>query len=304
MTVEQQLNNLIRDVLENGVSVDDPRTGESTRALFDSKIVVDEGEFPFFTNVLASPRLAFEELWFMLSGETDTKKLEAVGVNFWKGNTSRESLDKVGLGHLNEGELGSAYSCQWRNSGGYSWSFGKSVKVSSFGVDQLNNLISGLVRDKYSRRHLITLWNPKENKWGCITPCHHTSQYVVLPNKDGGDTLHVKLVNRSLDCVFGLRYAIMQYRMFQMVLCKMFGFKLGRLSLDLSQYHVYTNQIEYAKELLEREGGMQDQCSLKLRCGVEFGDIYDLLELRWDQWQMSYKYNKQPFIAPRPDMVA
>ena len=295
MTVEQQLNNLIRGVLDNGVEITDPRTGESTLALFDSKIVVEEGEFPFFTNVLASPRLAFEELWFMLRGETNTKKLEAVGVNFWKGNTSREALDKVGLSHLDEGELGSAYSWQWRDSGGYS---------GGYGEDQLDNLIEGLRTNKYSRRNLVTLWNPKENKWGCITPCHHTSQYVVLPNKDGGDTLHVKLVNRSLDCVFGLRYAIMQYRMFQMALCKMFGFKLGRLSLDLSQYHVYTNQIEYAKELLEREGGMQEQCSLKLRCGVEFGDIYDLVELRWDQWQMSYKYNKQPFIASRPDMVA
>ena len=308
MTVEQQLNNLIRDVLDNGVKVDDPRTGESTIALFDSKIVVEEGDFPFFTNVLASPRLAFRELWFMLRGETNTKKLEAVGVNFWKGNTSRYALDKVGLGYLNEGELGSAYSLQWRNFGGYDefypQDYGKQAEVFYGGVDQLSKLLDGLSGDKYGRRHLVTLWNPLENDFGCITPCHHTSQYVVLPNKDGGDTLHVKLVNRSLDCVFGLRYAIMQYRMFQMVLCKMFGFKLGRLSLDLSQYHVYTNQIEYAKELLEREGGMQDQCSLKLRCGVEFGDIYDLLELRWDQWQMSYKYNKQPFIAPRPDMVA
>ena len=304
MTAEEQLNSLIRDVLDNGVKVDDPRTGESTLALFDSKIVVEEGDFPFFTNVLASPRLAFEELWFMLRGETDTKELEVVGVNFWKGNTSREALNKVGLSHLNEGELGSAYSCQWRNSGGYSWSFGKSVKGSRFGIDQLAGLLVGLRTNKYSRRHLVTLWNPKENKWGCITPCHHTSQYVVLPNKDGGDTLHVKLVNRSLDCVFGLRYAIMQYRMFQMALCKMFGFKLGRLSLDLSQYHVYTNQIEYAKELLEREGGMQGYCSLKLSDGVEFGDIYDLLELQWYQWEMSYKCNEQPFVAPRPDMVA
>lgn len=240
----------------------------------------------------------------MLRGETDTKKLEAVGVNFWKGNTSRDALDKVGLGHLNEGELGSAYSCQWRNSGGYSWYKGESSVTGRFGIDQLEGLLHGLRTNKYGRRHLVTLWSPTENGFGVITPCHHTSQYVVLPNKDGGDTLHVKLVNRSLDCVFGLRYAIMQYRMFQMALCKMFGFKLGRLSLDLSQYHVYTNQIEYAKELLGREGGMQEQCSLKLRRGVEFGDIYDLLECRWDQWQMSYKYNKQPFVALRPDMVA
>ena len=48
MTVEEQLNSLIRDVLDNGVKVDDPRTGESTLSLFDSKVVVEEGDFPFF----------------------------------------------------------------------------------------------------------------------------------------------------------------------------------------------------------------------------------------------------------------
>src|SRR5690606_23553879 len=133
---------------------------------------------------------------------TNSRELERVGVNFWVGNTSREALDKTGLPYLEVGELGSAYSLQWRSSGGYDSSFAKCLGVSrgsEDGVDQLSNLIEGLRTNKYSRRHLVTLWNPKENKWGCITPCHHSSQYVVLPNKDGGDTLHVKLVNRSLD---------------------------------------------------------------------------------------------------------
>ena len=30
-----------------------------------------------------------EELLFFIRGETDTKKLEELGVNIWKGNTSR-----------------------------------------------------------------------------------------------------------------------------------------------------------------------------------------------------------------------
>lgn len=297
MTVEQQLNNLIRCVLGNGVKVDDPRTGESTLALFDSKVVVEEGDFPFFTNVLASPRLAFEELWFMLRGKTQTKELEDKGVYFWKGNTSKEAIKKVGLDYcLDEGELGAAYSEQWRNCGSY-WS------VDGTGVDQLEDLLYGLINNKYGRRHLVTLWSPTENGFGVITPCHHTSQYVVLPNKDGGDTLHVKLVNRSLDCVFGLRYAIMQYRMFQMVLCKMFGFKLGRLSLDLSQYHVYTNQIEYAKELLEREFD-SGECNIKLKDDIKLGDKYDLLDIEWKDWEVVYSYNKTPYKTPRPVMVA
>lgn len=308
MTGEVQLNNLIEDVLLNGVEVDDPRTGEKTLALFDSKIVIKEGDFPFFTNTLAHPRLAFEEMWFFLRGETQTKELEKKGVNFWKGNTSRESLNRVGLSYLDEGELGSAYSNQWRHSGGYdsylAELFGTSEVENDFaGKDQLESLLYGLRENKYGRRHVINLWNPNENVYGCITPCWLQSIYVVLPDKDGNDTLHLKLHNRSLDTLFGARYALMQYRMFQMVLCRMFGFKLGKLSADLTQYHLYDNQIEYAKELLSRDFVKADN-SLKLKEGVVIETMSDLITLSWEDWEMSYTYNKEKFITPRPEMVA
>ena len=74
MTAEEQLNNLLQKLLDEGVEVVDPRTGESTLALFDEKIVVQEGEFPWFTQSAASPRLAFEELWFFLRGKTQNKR--------------------------------------------------------------------------------------------------------------------------------------------------------------------------------------------------------------------------------------
>lgn len=58
-----------------------------------------------------------EELLFFIKGETDTKKLEEVGVNIWKGNTSREFLDKRGLNHYKEGDMGPMYGFQWRHFG-------------------------------------------------------------------------------------------------------------------------------------------------------------------------------------------
>ena len=157
------------------------------------------------------------------------------------------------------------FRSQWRNSGSYPIEFAKKHRFSVNGLggeDQLKNLVEGLRNNRYGRRHVVNLWNPKENKWGCITPCWLQSIWVVLPNKQGEDTLHVKLHNRSLDTLFGARYALMQYRMFQMVLCRMFGFKLGKLSADLTQYHLYDNQIEYAKELLEREFD-SGECNIK-----------------------------------------
>ena len=295
-SADKQLDNLLKDILENGVEVVDPRTGEHTLALFDNKVVVYDGEFPWFTKNASSPRLAFEEMWFFLRGETQTKKLEDKGIYFWKGNTSKEAIKKVGLDYiLVEGELGAAYSKQWRNSGSY-WS------GVGHGVDQLEDLLLGLKDNKYGRRHLVTLWNPTENHLGVITPCHHTSQYVVLPSEDG-DVLHVKLINRSLDTPYGMRFALMNYRMFQMALCNMFGFKLGRLSLDLSQYHIYYNQIDYIKEYLQRKSIPPDFSSIKIKDEYEINNMDDLLNMQWNDWEMVYEFNKEPSMTDRPDMV-
>jgi thymidylate synthase len=38
-----------------------------------------------------------EELLFFIRGETDTRKLMEKGINIWKGNTTREFLDKMNL---------------------------------------------------------------------------------------------------------------------------------------------------------------------------------------------------------------
>ena len=151
---------LLSDILEHGVDIPD-RTGMGCRAIFGVEVEYDT--FCLSTVRPASLRLAFEEMMFFLRGKTNTKELEAKGVNFWKGNTSREFLDNRGLEYLPVGSLGAAYSNQWRNSGGYF--------DTNNGVDQLQQLIDILANERYSRRNLVMLWNPSENDYGVLTPC-------------------------------------------------------------------------------------------------------------------------------------
>lgn len=283
---------LTKDVLYNGQWQEDGRTGVRSLSMFDAKVVIDEG-FPFVKDILASPRLAFEELWFFLRGETDTKILEEKGVRFWKGNTSREFLDNRGLQHLPEGSLGSAYSKQWRD-------FGSGVK-SQTGVDQLSKLLTSLEKDRYSRRHVVTLWNPLEEMDMPITPCWWAFNFVVMKDGNGVDVLHMKSVNRSLDVVFGASFALMQQRLLQMALCKMFDFELGVLSADLSNVHIYENQVSYALELVTRleSGG---DCSIELTKKPTC--LESFVGLQWEDWDMSYSYNKEWMREERPEMVA
>lgn len=282
---------LIKDVLEYGEQQTD-RTGVGTISLFDAKVLYPEDSFGCFSTVKpASLRMAFEELWFFLRGETDTKKLEVKGVNFWKSNTSREFLDKRGLSHLHEGDLGAAYSQQFREYGTIIDKYDGTIEH----IDQLQNLINDLKKDPYSRRLMIDLWNPAEHYLMCLTPCWFNFQVVVI-----GEYLHLKLRNRSLDSVFGFSFAVQQYRLLQLCLCKMFGYKLGRLSADLSHVHIYNNQIEYAKELVQRDLGKQGEVIIN----KELNTLEDLLGLEWEDFSVvGLEVNNKPFVAERPPMA-
>lgn len=278
---------LIKNILQFGEQQTD-RTGVGTISIFDAKVVYPENDFGCFSTIKpASLRMAFEELWLFLRGDTDTKKLEAKGIDFWKLNTSREFLDKRGLWYR-EGDLGAAYSKQFRDYGG------SGQGDIEGGLDQLQNFINDLKKDPYSRRLMIDLWNPAEHKYMCLTPCWFNFQVVVM-----GEYLHLKLRNRSLDSIFGYSFAVQQYRLLQLCLCKMFGYKLGRLSADLSHVHIYNNQIEYAKELVTRDLGKQG----KVIINKELKTLEDLLSLEWEDFEIQgLEVNKKPFVTERPKM--
>lgn len=280
---------LIKDVLEYGEQQTD-RTGVGTISLFDAKVLYPEDTFGCLSTIKpASLRMAMEELWFFLRGETDTKKLEEKGIMFWRGNTSREAWDKRGMPRWKEGDLGLAYSRQFRDYGGASVE-----DCNQQGVDQLAELINNLKKDPYSRRLMIDLWNPLEHEYMCLTPCWFNFQVVVI-----GEYLHFKLRNRSLDSVFGFSFAVQQYRLLQLCLCKMFGYKLGVLSADLSHVHIYNNQIEYAKELVQRDLGKQGEVVIK----KELHSLEDLLSLEWTDFEIvRLEVNNKPFVVERPPM--
>lgn len=277
---------LIKDILANGQEQTD-RTGVGTISIFDAKVVYPEDAFGCFSTIRSCPmKFSFEELWFFLRGHTDTKKLEAKGINFWKGNTSREFLDKRGLYYLPEWNLGRAYSAQFRRAG---------ENLSNQGVDQLANLINDLKKDPYSRRLMVDLWNPAEQAAMPLTPCWFNFQVVVI-----GEHLHMKIRNRSLDSIFGFSFAVQQYRLLQLCLCEMFGYKLGRLSADLSHVHIYKNQIEYAKELVERDLGLQGEVVLDKKLET----LDDLLNLQWEDFTIQgLAVNVVPFKTERPPMA-
>lgn len=278
---------MIKYTLKNGVEVQD-RTGVGCKKTFNHQVIYDmgNGEFPFSTIRPAPLRMAFEEFWLFMRGQTNTKILEEKGINFWKGNTSREFLDKRGLYNEPEGSLGKSYSYQWRNFSGKH--------------DQLPDILNTLENDPYSRRMLTTFWNPSESHEMPLTPCWHSHLFNVYPNERGELTLNMKVFNRSLDSILGYSFAVQQYALYMMCMAELTNLKLGHIVFDLSDVHIYKNQYSYAYELIKRDLGTPGHIIIE----KSLDTLDDMLSLQWDDITVEgLVVNKKKFENPTPPMA-
>jgi thymidylate synthase len=160
-TEEEQYLNLIRQIIATGQRRPD-RTGTGTVSLFAPSALrfsLADGTLPLLTTKRVFTRGVIEELLWFVAGSTDGKLLSAKGVGIWDGNGSREYLDRVGLSHRREGDLGPVYGFQWRHFGA---EYGTCEDdYSGKGVDQLQQVIDKIKNNPTDRRIIMSAWNPK-----------------------------------------------------------------------------------------------------------------------------------------------
>lgn len=253
---EQQYLDLLKNILDNGVSKGD-RTGVGTKSIFGTNMRFSlRDSFPILTTKKVYWKGVVEELLWFIRGETDSKLLEAKGVNIWKGNTSREFLDKKGHKYP-EGEIGPGYGFQWRHFGGFyqyvsHWHpeqrriWEKTGEVG--GVDQLQNVVNTLRTNPNDRRMIVTAWNPDTVDDCALPPCHMMFQFYVANGE-----LSCMWTQRSVDSFLGLPFNISSYALLTCLIAKITGLKPGDLIYSGGDTHVYNNHFEQAKEQIARE---------------------------------------------------
>lgn len=274
---------LMNKIMTEGIDKDS-RAG-MTRSIFGAMMEWDlEKEFPIITTRKVSPRIAFEETWMFLRGETDTTTLEKKGINIWKGNTSREFLDDKGLYDLPVGSLGTGYSHQWRNFGG--------TKTEK-GVDQIAELLDKLQKDPLSRRHIVTGWNPQQLDGAPLPPCHLYNQYAINEWR-----LDSSFMTRSQDFAFGNPFNVMGYAMLNIAIANFLGLKPGKLVYFGNDVHIYHNQFDMVKEQLSREPRPLPQ----IRLNTSIHDMKALMNLKYEDWEL-IGYDPHPDIKNKPPMA-
>jgi len=239
------------NVLENG-NVRGDRTGVGTIGLFAQRL-----EFNLSNNtipVLTTKQVGFltlakELLWF-IGGNVDSKLLEQQKVKIWQGNSSREFLDNRGLTNYREGELGPVYGFQWRHFGAiYN---GPDADYTGQGVDQLQNMITLLKTDPYSRRILMSAWNPADMAKMALPPCHIMYQLYVRHGDDGKKYLSAQMYQRSCDDFLGCPFNIASYALLTHIIAKICGMEAERLTMVFGDFHIYRNHVEQVREQLSR----------------------------------------------------
>lgn len=189
--------NLIKDIITNGDERPD-RTGIGTISLFSPKELRFDisTSIPLFTSKRVPWKMAIEELLWMLRGESDSKILEERGIGIWKGNTSRDFLDKKGLIGFEEGETGELYGHNLRNFGVSKFEnvtgMYKAIENPDNGFDQLMYVENLLKTDPFSRRIMWNLWNTHCLDKAVLTTCF-TKGSLVLTKKGYKDISSILL---------------------------------------------------------------------------------------------------------------
>lgn len=291
-TFENQYLGVLKNVLDTGVRVPN-RTGIDTLATWGQTIRIPLSEgFPIVTTRKTTLRIAFEETWFFLRGETDTRKLQEKNIHIWEGNTSREFLDKVGLDYLPEGHLGKGYSFQWRNFGGDYMERTNYTKYNK-GTDQVVQLLEGLKKDPHGRRHIITGWNPQQLSEMALPPCHLYQQYQVLDGK-----LNSSFVMRSWDYLYGAPFNIMGYALLNHAIAKYMKLEPGELFAVGMDVHLYENQLDIARQQVTR-----DPFPLPtLTIDKELNTIDDILNMEFSDITLE-GYQAHPDFKNKPKMA-
>lgn len=233
---DTKFKELLKEVFKDGMWDEGARpiwsdTGEEANSLFITqyleKFNIANGEFPITEIKPTAWKTAIKEILWIYQGASNnlTEARDEYGIKWW---------DAWDVGNDTIGQR-----------------YGHTVKR----FDLLNNLLEGLNKNPYGRRHIMNLWQNiefEEDTKG-LPPCAFLTMWSVR-----GDYLDMTLVQRSQDCLGANNVNNIQYVALLMMVAHATGYKPGKYVHFIQNLHIYDRHIEIAKEFLNRpEGGTQ-----------------------------------------------
>lgn len=258
----KQYHSLVDHILAFGEDRPD-RTGTGTRGVFGYQMHFNlQSGFPLLTTKKTNfHAIAVELLWF-LKGSSNISWLHENNVHIWD-----EWAD-------DQGNLGPVYGMQWRH-----WPQAEHEGYGD-GIDQIAQVIDAIKNNPYSRRHIVTAWNPDEIELMALPPCHTMFQFNVRGDQWGTPTwLDCQLYQRSGDVFLGVPFNIASYALLTHMVAQVTGLHPGHFIHTLGDAHLYKNHLDQAQLLLERDPRKYSLPTLTLNQDVKNIDDFTLEDI-------------------------
>lgn len=331
--MKQYLDDL-QYILDNGKERND-RTNTGTIGVFglQSRYNLQESFPAVTTKRLAWKSVVSELLWF-IEGSGDERRLAEIlyGTRDKSKRTIWTDNAEADYWKGKDGDLGRVYGVQWR-----SWQYfsplahsenGDDLKVGNLrSIDQLNELINGIKQDPYSRRHILTAWNPGELKDMALPPCHLLAQFYVepytfeermdimreqyptaCPDNNGyyikepmldnynipKGKLSCQMYQRSADMFLGVPFNIASYSLFTHMIAQVCDLDVGEFIHTIGDAHIYVNHIDQVNEQLSRRP--LDAPVLKLNNNIKSIDDFTMNDIQLDNYEHHTKLDAKMAI--------
>ena len=262
MTFDETYVKVLQHIMENGTRKQN-RTGTDTFSVFNTQICAEEDAEGYANIPLSNLRKVFfkgaliEVLWILgihMKDErysnlpqTNTQYLLDHGVKYWQPWADKDN------------NLGPVYGAQLVN-----WEKPIIIKPTIVmdghenvlrgykAFNQIQNIIEKLRTNPDDRRLVATMWNPAEIEGMALPPCHHTMEFYSQPMSDGKRMLHTRWMQRSCDMPIGIPYDMLLYTLLNKIVALCTGHIPGHVYGLLGDSHIYVNQIDGVKEMLNR----------------------------------------------------
>lgn len=183
------------------------------------------------------------ELYCFLKGYTTKAELHKHGVKIWDNDFKKSGLDS----------LGKVYGWQWRLWNGWH--------------DQIGAAIRELRMNKYTRRAIVTAWNPTDfmddEQPIILPPCHVLFQFNIC-----GRYLYVDVYQRSADAFLGLPFDVACFAVITQLMLNELNMANGFINYHIGNLHLYTAHADAAREEISNIEG-HDHVHLNCKQGFD-----------------------------------
>jgi len=223
---DETYQNLVRNIMENGIAEISERTRHETKTIVGAHLQIDleKDGFPLLT-LIKTPLKMFiaEQIWFISAARKPEDFLRDY-THIWDDFTNPGDVVTV------------AYGYRWRKH---------------FGRDQLGLALDLLKNEPSSRQAVVITWDPSQDGLSKTKKKNVPCLFAFTLNIVGG-RLHLHNVIRSNDIMLGCRADVAGFALLQCMLAQKLGVKPGIYSHSISNAHIYDIHYDGANELLKR----------------------------------------------------